>query len=149
MTPSLIAGLLDSRAFAIFARIVLTFVFWGAGLDKLNHFDAAVAEMAHVGLNPPAVFAILTIATLLVSSVLIIANVAAWLGYGALGVFLVLTIPLAHPFWAASGDEAVMHFRVAVEHVSLIGGLMTGAILSHRTRAAKAPRSLSPGPATP
>ncbi|WP_127090235.1 DoxX family protein [Aquabacter cavernae] len=135
MVPQPIACLLESRAFAIIARVVLTFVFWGAGLDKLINFSAAAAEMSHFGLPAPDFIAALAIGTLLVSSLLIIFNVASWLGYGALAVFLVLTIPVAHPFWAASGHEALEHFRVAVEHVSLIGGLMVGAILSHRQKA--------------
>lgn len=135
MVPQPIAILLESRVFAIFARIVLTFVFWGAGLDKLINFSAAVAEMSHFGFSAPDVVAVLAIATLLVSSALIILNVMSWLGYGALGVFLVLTIPLAHPFWAVGGEEGLHHFRTAVEHVSLIGGLMVGAILSHRQKA--------------
>ncbi|MBA4791540.1 MAG: DoxX family protein [Rhizobiales bacterium] len=135
MVPQPIAVLLESRLFAVFARVVLTFVFWGAGLDKLMNFSAAAAEMTHFGLPAPEFTAALAIGTLLVSSLLIIFNVASWLGYGALGVFLVLTIPLAHPFWAVGGEEGLHHFRTAVEHVSLIGGLMTGAILSHRQKA--------------
>ncbi len=135
MTPRIIASILESRAFAVLARIVLTFVFWGAGLDKLINFRATVAEMTHFGLHPPEVFAVAAVVTLLVSSLLIIFNKFAWLGFGALGIFLVLTIPIAHPFWAVPGEEGLHHFRTAVEHVSLIGGLMVGAILCHRQRA--------------
>ena len=136
MVPQPIAFILESRGFAVLARIVLTFVFWGAGLDKLINFSDAVGEMSHFGFGAPTLIAALAVATLLISSFLIIFNIVSWLGYGALAVFLVLTIPVAHPFWAFSGPEGVHHFRVAVEHVSLIGGLMTGAILSHRqTRA--------------
>lgn len=130
MTPHIITVLLRSRFLLVFMRVLLTFVFWGAGIDKLINFQDTMAEMAHFGLSPPAAFGALVVFTLLASSLLIILNTAAWLGFGALGVFLVLTIPIAHPFWAATGQEALHHFRTAVEHVSLLGGLLAGAILS-------------------
>ena len=135
MTPHFITALLSSRIVLVLMRILLTFVFWGAGLDKLINFPATVAEMAHFGLTPPHAVAALAVFTLLASSLLIILNRAAWLGFGALGVFLILTIPIAHPFWAIPGEESLHHFRVAVEHISLIGGLIAGAILSVRRRA--------------
>lgn len=131
MTPRFIAAILESRVFFILSRIILVSMFLGAGLDKLIHFHGTVAEMALHGLMPPEAFAIVAVATLLIASVLIILNVAAWLGFGALGIFVALTIPIAHPFWAFQGDEGLLHFRVAAEHVSLIGGLMAGAILCH------------------
>lgn len=134
MTPPFIVAILESRVFGLFARVALTFVFWGAGLDKLINFNATQAEMYHFGLNPPLFFSILVVATLLVSSALIITNVAAWLGCGALAVFVALTIPIAHPFWAFPGEEGLHHFRVAAEHVTVIGGLMVCAILCHRLR---------------
>lgn len=131
MTPRFIAGILESRIFFILSRIILVSMFLGAGLDKLLHFQGTVAEMALHGLMPPGAFAAAAVATLLVASVLIILNVAAWLGFGALGIFVALTIPIAHPFWTFQGDEGLLHFRVAAEHLSLIGGLMAGAILCH------------------
>ncbi|MDE1568867.1 DoxX family protein [Aquabacter sp. P-9] len=131
MTPSFIAGILESRIFFLVSRIVLVSMFLGAGLDKLLNFQGTVAEMALHGLMPPSAFAVAAVVTLLAASVLIIFNVAAWVGFGALGIFVALTIPIAHPFWAFDGDEGLLHFRVAAEHLSLIGGLMAGAILCH------------------
>lgn len=90
MTPRFIAGILESRVFFILSRIILVSIFLGAGLDKLLHFQGTVAEMALHGLMPPGVFAAAAVATLLVSSVLVILNVAAWLGFGALGIFVAL-----------------------------------------------------------
>ncbi|QTL01878.1 DoxX family protein [Aquabacter sp. L1I39] len=131
MTPQFIGRILESRVFFIVSRIVLVSMFLGAGLDKLLHFQGTVAEMALHGLMPPGAFAVAAVATLLIASALIILNVAAWLGFGALGIFVALTIPIAHPFWSFQGDEGLLHFHVAAEHISLIGGLMAGAILCH------------------
>jgi transmembrane protein len=130
--PSPIASLLDSRIFLSLARIVLTFPFWGSGLSKLIDFNAGVAEMAMFNLNPPVVFNIATIICQLGGSLLIILNRFTWLGAGALAVFTVLTIPIAHAFWTMTGEKAMMEFFFTVEHIGLIGGLMLVAILSRQ-----------------
>ncbi|MGU3495718.1 DoxX family protein [Xanthobacteraceae bacterium A53D] len=140
MTPSFIDAILRSRIFFVFARIVLTFVFWGAGIGKIVDYPGTLAEMAHFGLNPPAVWAPLVIATLLIGSALIILNRFAWLGCGMLAAFVVLTIPIAHAFWGMQGREAVVHFHFVAEHVTVIGALMMAAILCHRCAPAPAPR---------
>lgn len=132
MTPSPLAALLASPAFGVFARVVLIFTFWGAGIGKILDYQGTRAEMSHFGLEPAGLYAPAVIAVLLIGSVLVIANRAAWLGFGMLAVFTVLTIPIAHPFWAMEGERAIVDFHVAVEHISLIGGLTVGAILCRR-----------------
>jgi transmembrane protein len=135
LMPPFIANFLASRWFALFARIVLTFVFWSAGLAGLFDFSGKVAEMEAVGLQPAALFAFLVTAVLLGASALIIFNRAAWLGAGALGVFLALTIPIAHAFWQMPEPQRTQEFYIVIEHISLIGGLMVAAVLAHRSRA--------------
>ncbi len=51
-----------------------------------------------------------------------------WLGAGALGIYTFLTILIAHHFWDMQGDERLAEMRTAIEHLSIIGGLMTVAI---------------------
>lgn len=131
--PSLIAAILDSRFFLLFARVVLTFPFWSSGLAKLIDFNGGVAEMAMFNLHPPAVFNVATIFCQLGGSLLVILNRFTWLGAGALAVFTVLTIPIAHAFWTMTGEKAMMEFFFTVEHIGLIGGLMLVAILSRQS----------------
>lgn len=133
--PNALDRLLQSRLFYLFARIVLTFVFWGAGLSKLIDFQGGTAEMAFFGLEPAAPTNALVVATLLVGSALVILDRYAWLGCGMLAVFTALTIPLVHHFWSMEGEAAIAHFHTATEHVSVIGALMVMAILSRRTSA--------------
>jgi transmembrane protein len=131
--PNPIARLLDQSWFALVARIVLTFTFWGSGLDKLIHFDNGVAEMAALGFAQPKLIGIITIVTQLGGSLLVIFNRWTWLGAGALAVFTALTIPLVHNFWAKQGPDAIHAFHTAAEHISVIGALMIVSILSRRT----------------
>lgn len=130
--PSIIANLLESRWFTFVARFTLTFVFWSAGLAGLFDFGMKTAEMRAVGLAPAELFAVAVTIVQLGGSAMIVFNRWAWLGAGALGVFLALTIPIAHPFWTMPEPQATFEFYVVLEHVSLIGGLMVAAILAQR-----------------
>ncbi len=150
--PQPIAAVLDSKLTSLVGRIVLTFMFWWSGIVKLVGWDAGVGEMAHFHLNPPALFNLLTVVVQLGGSALIIWGPYAWLGAGALGVFTVLTVPIAHNFWAMSGPERTGEMYTAIEHVSTLGGLLVGALLCRRESVAQpAARgaALAPSPAAP
>nr|WP_165221944.1 DoxX family protein [Allorhizobium pseudoryzae] len=110
--------------FGYLARTVLTFMFWGSGLSKLLDFSGGVGEMTHFGLEPAVVFNIAVIITQLGGSALIILNRHAWLGAGALAVFTLLTIPIAHNFWAMEEPMKTFEFYVVTEHLSIVGALM-------------------------
>lgn len=137
--PAFIKSLLNSRAFEFGVRVVLTFPFWGSGLDKLINFGGGVAEMRHFGLEPAVAVNIAVITTQLLGSGLIIANRATWLGAGALGVFTALTIPIVHRFWAMEEQASLHAFHTAAEHIGMIGALALVSILSARPRAIAEP----------
>jgi transmembrane protein len=122
-----VTGLTSTTWFGYIARILLTYMFWASGIAKLVDFQAAVGEMTHFGLNPPAAFAIATIVVQLVGSVLVILNRWTWLGAGALGVFTLLTIPIAHNFWTMEEPFKTIEFYVVMEHISIVGALMVVA----------------------
>ena len=130
--PRFIANILDSRASLLLARVVLTFVFWSSGLAKLFDFGANAAEMESFGLHPGWLFNSATLLLQIGGSLMIIFNRGTWLACGVLAVFTILTIPVAHPFWAKEGVEAFRDMTVALEHISLIGGLALAAILSRK-----------------
>ncbi len=132
MTPRVIAALLLSPITAFIGRLLLVFAFLGSGISKAIDFPAATAEMEHFGLDPPWLFALLTLVTQIVGSVLILFNRATWLGAGALAVFTLLTIPIAHHFWALSGERAQVEFYFAMEHLSIVGGMILAAALAVR-----------------
>ena len=134
--PKIIQALLANRITAFAARVILTFPFWGSGLDKLINFSGGVAEMRHFGLEPAFLFNIAVLTTQLVGSVLIISGRHVWLGAGALGVFTALTIPIVHHFWALEGAAALHAFHTAAEHIGTIGGLITVSVLAARAQPA-------------
>lgn len=130
----MIETLLRTPAAALAARVLVTFVFWSAGLAHLANFSETVGFMHAVGVEPAVPFAVLAVLVLLGGSVLVIADRWTWFGAGALATFTLLTIPLAHAFWRLQGEAALGEMRVAMEHVSLVGGLLCAAVLSKRRR---------------
>jgi transmembrane protein len=128
----IITTLLRGRPADYAARVLVTFPFWGSGLDKLFNPAGGVATMQRFGLEPAIAFNAACILTLLGGSALVIAGRATWLGAGALGVFTALTIPIVHRFWALPGEEGLTAFHFAAEHVGMIGGLVAISILAAR-----------------
>lgn len=117
--------------------IVLTYVFWWSGLNKVFDFAGAQAEMSHFGLEPPAFFALATIVVQLGGSALIIIGSRwAWLGAGALAAFTLGTIPIAHRYWEMEGTVAFLEQSLVQEHITVIGGLILAAILAEVRRKA-------------
>jgi len=86
--------------------------------------------MRAAGLEPDWLFNIVTIAVLLCGSALLVLDRALWLGTGALAVFLLLTIFVVHHFWSLPEAQAKTAMFRALEHISLIGGLVAAAIVS-------------------
>ncbi|MBX9947289.1 MAG: DoxX family protein [Reyranella sp.] len=135
--PRAIAAFLDGGAGWFVARLVLTFIFWGAGIGHAIDFRASVAELRGIGLEPAPLLNILLVITLLTGSALILLDRWLWLGCGILSGFLVVAIVLGHPFWTMVEPARTMHFRIATEHFSLIGGFMALAIAGRlRSRSA-------------
>jgi transmembrane protein len=111
--------------------IMATFMFWTSGLGKAAHFADTLGEMAHFGLNPPWFFAVGTIAVQLAGSALVVLGGRyAWLGAGALALFTLATIPMAHDFWNMPAQAAFGERLIAEEHVSVVGGLIVAALLA-------------------
>ncbi|HEY4250160.1 MAG TPA: DoxX family protein [Roseomonas sp.] len=128
--PCAIAVILESRGFGILARVLLTSVFWTGGLARLFDCGAGATAMEGFGLHPGGAVNAAVLALQLGASLLVILDRWTWLATGALAVFTLLTIPIAHPFWAREGEAAFRDLTVVLGHVSVIGGLAVFAILS-------------------
>ncbi|MBN3803064.1 DoxX family protein [Paraburkholderia sp. Ac-20336] len=132
--PSFIALVLESPITLVFGRILLTTLFWSAGIFGLFNFSVIVSEMKAVNLPAPVGFAVATIAIQLMGSVLLIGNFngLGWLGAGALGLFTLLTIPYGHAFWTFPEPRRTEELHIALEHISVAGGMLMAAILTLR-----------------
>ena len=132
--PGWVDAILDWRWTWPVARVLLTSAFLVSGFTKLFSFGDAVAEQAHFGINPPALFAVLTIVVQLVGSALVISGRWLWLGAGALAVFTALATLIAHPFWEMVGQERFLATNAFFEHLGLIAGFVIAALLAARER---------------
>lgn len=133
--PRMITALLDSRVLWFLARLLLAVVFLSSGLAKLLAWDNSVAEMQAAGLQPPVLFNLASAVVLLGGSLCLLLDRLIWLGSGALAVFMLL-FRAVHAFWTKHGAEQQLALFFALEHLSVIGGLICAAIAS-RARAQK------------
>lgn len=131
MERNFVFPILENPALWLLARIMVTFMFWFAGLGFLLDFQGAVGMMQAEGMPSPALVAGLTIAVQLIGSGLVIQGRHAWFGAAILAGFTLMTIPLVHDFWNMTGAAAVQARLESEEHLSMIGGLIGISIMSH------------------
>jgi uncharacterized membrane protein YphA (DoxX/SURF4 family) len=132
-TPRAIASVLNFAPTAFLARLLLVSAYLVGAITKLGDWPAALAEQAHFGLAPPALWAGLTIAVELVGPLLVLSGRLVWLGAGMLGVFTALAALTANAFWAMpEGAERFAATNAFFEHMGLVGGFVLVAVLAWR-----------------
>lgn len=129
--PAPIVWLLEQDAFGVLALLLLTAPFWASGVLKALDFRGAVSEVVALGLPGPKPTAALVIALQIAGPALIVFDVAAWFGAGALGAFTLLATLRAHRFWRAPSAERAGQFAAFAANIGLIGGLMLAAVLAN------------------
>ena len=113
------------------ARLALVGAYLLGGIVKASDWQAAIGEQAHLGMHPPALWAVLTIAIEIVGPLLILSGRFVWLGAGMLGVFTLLAAITANAFWAMpAGQDRFMATNAFFEHLGLIGGFVLAAIVA-------------------
>ena len=105
------------------------------GLTKLLDFSGAQLEMAHFGLQPPALFAATSIATELVASILVLSGRFRWFGALWLAVFTAVATMVANRFWELPTGARMQVANGFFEHLGLIGGFLFVAVDDIRHRA--------------
>ena len=134
--PRFVAAILDWPPTASLARLALVSAYLLGAVVKAADFSGAVAEQAHLGMAPPAFWAVLTIAVEIVGPLLILTRRWLWLGAGMLGVFTLLAAITANAFWGMpAGQDRFMATNAFFEHIGLIGGFVLVALLDRRERA--------------
>jgi uncharacterized membrane protein YphA (DoxX/SURF4 family) len=131
--PPFVSAILHARLTLLLAKAALVSAYVLGGVVKALDFPGAIAEQAHFGLQPPALFAVVTIAVELVGSALVMTRRWVWLGAGMLGVFTGLAAITANAFWAMpDGHDRFMASNAFFEHLGLIGGFVLVALLAQR-----------------
>jgi uncharacterized membrane protein YphA (DoxX/SURF4 family) len=103
-------------------------------VTKLLDFPGAQAEMAHFGLEPPALFAIVVILFELAASAMILSGVYRWLGALGLAGFTLAATFVALRFWELPpGFERSMATNAFFEHLGLAGAF--ALVAAHDLRA--------------
>ena len=129
--PRFVDAILDWRWTGFLARLALVGAYLVGGIVKANDWPAAVAEQAHFGMHPPALWAALTIAVEIVGPLLILSGRFVWLGAGMLGVFTLFAAFTANAFWAMpAGQDRFMATNAFFEHLGLIGGFVLAALVA-------------------
>jgi transmembrane protein len=107
-------------------RALLTLLFWSAGIFGLFNFSQVVAEVREVGVPNQTLVAGATVLLQLGGSLLVITNFAklGWIAALALAGFTLLTIPFGHAFWTFAEPRKTAELHIALEHMTVIGGLL-------------------------
>ncbi|TCP30082.1 DoxX family protein [Sphingomonas sp. BK235] len=130
-----VKAILEWRPTWFFARLLLVGAYLLGGVVKASDWSAAVAEQAHFGMSPPALWAALTIAVEVIGPLLILSGRLVWLGAGMLGVFTALAAITANAFWVLPpGPERFMATNAFFEHLGLVGGFILVAMLAQAER---------------
>ncbi len=132
--PRFVDAILDWPPTWFVARLLLVGAYLVGALAKLADWPGAVAEQAHFGMAPAALWAGITIAVELIGPALILVGRLVWLGAGMLGVFTVLAACLANPFWALQGPARFAATNAFFEHLGLAGGFVLAALVAEHAR---------------
>lgn len=124
------AGLSD--ALRRLALLALCGAYLQGGLVKLLDFDGAVAEMAHFGLQPAALFAVAVIVLELGGSAMVLADRGRRWAALAFAAFTVAASLMANAFWAVDGPARVPLMNAFFEHLGLAGAWLLVALHERR-----------------
>ncbi|ENV14965.1 DoxX family protein [Acinetobacter guillouiae] len=129
--PYFIKLSLESQWLWAISRFCLALLFLSSGLSKILAVETGFLEMQAAGLEPAWLFNYASALILLVGAYCILFERHMWFGTLILSVFLALTIVIVHHFWNMTGIQANIAFYFALEHISVIGGLLALTIASH------------------
>jgi uncharacterized membrane protein YphA (DoxX/SURF4 family) len=132
--PRWVDAILDWQPTWVLARAAMASAYLLGGVEKLTDFPAAMAEQAHVGLQPAGVWAAAAIVVELGGSLLLIAGRLVWLAAGGLAVLTAIAAFVVGDFWTMQGHERLMAMNTFSERLGLIAGLAMAAMLARHRR---------------
>ncbi|MCC8402451.1 DoxX family protein [Paraburkholderia sp. MMS20-SJTN17] len=134
--PAWVRALLSQPWVAPLARLALVSAYLIGGVTKALNFEGAIAEQAHFGLHPAALWAALAVAVEIAGSLCVVLRRFTWIGAGGLGMLTVVAMLVANDFWNHAGAERFMALNSFFEHLGLIAGLVLATLLDDTRRPA-------------
>ncbi|MBR8039206.1 DoxX family protein [Burkholderia cenocepacia] len=141
-TPAWVRALLSQPWVLPLSRLALVSAYLLGGVAKALDFPGAVAEQAHFGLQPAALWAALAIAVEIAGSLCVVFRRFTWLGAGSLGMLTLVAMVVANDFWNRSGAEHFMALNSFFEHLGLIAALVLATMLDDARQSADDGRSI-------
>ncbi|MBR8234756.1 DoxX family protein [Burkholderia sp. AU42008] len=141
-TPSWLRVLFAQPWVLPLARVALVSAYLLGGVAKALDFHGAVAEQAHFGLQPAALWAALAIAVEIAGSLCVVFRRFTWVGAGSLGMLTLVAMFVANDFWNRSGAERFMALNSFFEHLGLIAALVLATVLDDARQPADDGRSI-------
>ncbi|WP_175682750.1 DoxX family protein [Burkholderia cenocepacia] len=141
-TPAWVRALLSQPWVLPLARLALVSAYLLGGVAKALDFPGAVAEQAHFGLQPAALWAALAIAVEIAGSLCVVFRRFTWLGAGSLGMLTLVAMIVVNDFWNRSGAEHFMALNSFFEHLGLIAALVLATMLDDARQSADDGRSI-------
>ncbi len=114
---------------AVLVRLALVSAFLVGGINKAMHFGEAIAELAHFGLHPAALWAALAVVVEIGGSLCVVLRRFTWLGAGSLGMLTFVAMLVANDFWNQAGVARFMALNSFFEHLGLIAALVLVTML--------------------
>ncbi len=107
-------------------RIGLCLPYAWSGVSKLLDFPGAVAEQAHYGMLPPALYAAGAIVVQLGGCLAVLFCRGRWRAGGAivLALFTIVATVIGHPYWTMAGMQRVHTLNAFLAHAGLVGGFV-------------------------
>ena len=105
-------------------RVAMAVVFLISGVHKGIWFAKGVKEFQDAKVPYLHFFLFVTIALHLVAPILIITGHFVRVSAVALAVFTVVATVKVHHFWNMTGDDVLLHSRIALTNLAVIGGLL-------------------------
>jgi uncharacterized membrane protein YphA (DoxX/SURF4 family) len=140
--PAWIRALLAQPWVLPLVRLALVSAYLIGGVAKALDFNGAVAEQAHFGLQPAALWAALAIAVEIAGSLCVVFRRFTWLGAGSLGMLTLVAMIVANDFWHRSGVDHFMALNSFFEHLGLIAALVLATVLDDARQPADDDRSI-------
>lgn len=129
-SPRWVAAVLRQPWALPLVRLCLVSAYVLGGVTKLTHFDAAVAEQIHFGLQPGWLWAMLAILVEIGGSLCVIFNTFTWIGAGALSALTLVAMIVANDFWNMHGQAQFMAMNSFFEHLGLIAAFALSTYVS-------------------